>query len=40
MLYTIDCLLLALAEDIDATLVTFDTELLEHGAVEPNELIE
>jgi predicted nucleic acid-binding protein len=40
LLYTIDCLLLALAEDIDATLVTFDAELLEHGAVEPTELIE
>lgn len=35
LLYTIDALLLALAEDLDADLVTFDTELLEHGALEP-----
>jgi predicted nucleic acid-binding protein len=40
LLYTTDCLLLALAEDIDATLVTFDAELLEHGAEPPGELIE
>lgn len=40
LLYTTDCLLLALAKDIDATLVTFDAELLEHGAVAPGELIE
>lgn len=40
LLYTTDCLLLALAEDIGATLATFDAELLEHGAVEPDELIE
>lgn len=40
LLYTLDCVLLALAEDIDATLVTFDSELLENGAVSPTELIE
>ncbi|ATW89316.1 PIN domain-containing protein [Halohasta litchfieldiae] len=40
LLYTLDCVLLALAEDVDATMVTFDGELLEHGAIEPAELIE
>ena len=40
LLYTLDCVLLALAEDIDATLVTFDGELLENGAVSPTELME
>ncbi|WP_136715708.1 type II toxin-antitoxin system VapC family toxin [Halorientalis salina] len=40
LLYTLDCVLLALAEDIDATLVTFDGELLENGAVSPTELRE
>lgn len=39
LLYTLDCILLALAEDVDATLVTFDGELLEHGAVQPTEFI-
>lgn len=39
LLYTLDCVLLALADDIDATLATFDGELLENGAVEPSELI-
>lgn len=38
LLYTLDCVLLALAEDVDATLVTFDGELLENGAVPPTEL--
>ena len=40
VLYTLDCVLLALAEDIDATLVTFDGELLENGAISPTELME
>jgi predicted nucleic acid-binding protein len=40
LLYTLDCVLLALAEDIDATLVTFDGELLENGAISPSELME
>ena len=40
LLYTLDCVLLALADDVDATLVTFDGELLEHGAVQPTELLE
>ena len=40
LLYTLDCVLLALAEDIDATLVTFDAELLDNGAVPPAELLD
>ena len=39
LLYTLDCVLLALAEDLEATLVTFDKELLDNGAVPPSELI-
>ena len=40
LLYTLDCVLLALAEDIDATLVTFDGELLENGAISPTGVME
>lgn len=40
LLYTMDCVLLALADDVDATLVTFDGELLDNGAVEPEQLVE
>ena len=40
LLYTLDCVLLSLADDIDATLTTFDQELLDHGAVRPTELID
>lgn len=39
LLYTLDCVLLALAEDLDATLATFDGELLDNGAVEPSDLV-
>ncbi|MDS0283189.1 PIN domain-containing protein [Haloarcula onubensis] len=39
ILYTLDCVLMALADDIGAELVTFDTELLEHGCVSPAELL-
>lgn len=39
LLYTLDCVLLALADDIDATLTTFDRELLDNGAVAPSELL-
>ena len=35
-----DCVLLALADDVDATLVTFDQELLDHGGAAPSELLE
>jgi predicted nucleic acid-binding protein len=40
LLYTMDCVLLALAEDVDATFVTFDGELLDNGAVSPGELLD
>lgn len=39
LLYTLDCVLIALADDLDATLATFDSELLDNGAVEPSDLI-
>lgn len=39
LLYTVDCVLLSLAEDVDATLVTFDGELLDHGAASPSEFV-
>jgi len=39
LLYTLDCVLLALADDLNATLATFDGELLDNGAVEPSDLI-
>jgi len=39
LLYTLDCVLLALADDLDATLATFDSELLDNGAVEPSDLL-
>lgn len=39
LLYTLDCILLALADDIDATLTTFDRELIANGAVAPGELV-
>ncbi|MFC6725376.1 type II toxin-antitoxin system VapC family toxin [Halobium palmae] len=37
LLYPMDCLILALAEDQEATLVTFDSELVEAGASTPTE---
>jgi predicted nucleic acid-binding protein len=40
LLYTMDCILLSLADDVDATMVTFDGELLDNGAVRPAEIIE
>lgn len=40
LLYTMDCVLLALADDVDATVATFDGELLDHGGVAPEELID
>lgn len=37
LLYPMDALILSAAESADCPLVTFDSELLEHGAVEPAE---
>ena len=39
VLYTLDCLLLALSNDVDATMVSFDADLCQHGAVLPEELL-
>lgn len=39
LLYPVDCMLLSLADDIGASLVTFDTELTDAGAVTPAEAL-
>jgi len=38
LLYPMDALVLAAAEAVEATLVSFDSELIEHGAKHPNEI--
>jgi len=40
LLYPMDALVLAAAEAVDATLVTFDAELREHGSKHPEEIID
>jgi predicted nucleic acid-binding protein len=40
LLYPMDCLVLAAAEDAEAELVTFDAEMLDAGATEPSELLD
>lgn len=40
LLYPMDCLILAAAEDADAELVTFDGEVLENGATLPSEILD
>jgi len=39
LLYPMDALILAAANSINATLVSFDSELREHGAKRPQDLI-
>lgn len=39
LLYPVDCLLLSLADDIGASLVTFDAELTDAGGVTPTEVL-
>jgi predicted nucleic acid-binding protein len=39
LLYPMDALLIAAAEAVDATLITFDSELLEHGAKRPQDVL-
>ena len=39
LLYPMDALILAAADAIDATLVSFDAELVEHGAERPENII-
>ncbi|UPW02385.1 PIN domain-containing protein [Halorussus gelatinilyticus] len=40
LLYPMDCLLLAAAEDADAELVTFDSGVVDAGATPPSELLD
>jgi predicted nucleic acid-binding protein len=40
LLYPMDALILSAADAIDATLVSFDSELVEHGAVHPDEVLQ
>lgn len=39
LLYPLDCLIYTAAEDANAELVTFDTEVLDNGAVSPSEIL-
>ncbi|QLG50609.1 type II toxin-antitoxin system VapC family toxin [Natrinema halophilum] len=39
LLYPMDALILAAADAVDATLVSFDGELREHGAERPQDLV-
>ncbi|QSG01566.1 PIN domain-containing protein [Natranaeroarchaeum sulfidigenes] len=39
LLYPLDALLVAAADAVDATLITFDSELLEHGAKRPQDVL-
>lgn len=39
LLYPMDALVLAAADAIDATLVSFDAELVEHGAERPKDVV-
>lgn len=40
LLYPMDCLILSTAEETDGVLITFDSELLENGAVSPKEFLD
>ena len=40
LLYTLDCVLLALADDVDAAMVSFDGELLDNGAISPSDVLD
>lgn len=39
LLYPMDCIFLSLAEDLDAYPVSFDGELIEHGAMAPTDFL-
>jgi predicted nucleic acid-binding protein len=39
LLYPMDALILAAADAVDAKLVSFDTELVEHGAAHPGDVL-
>ncbi|QLG47874.1 type II toxin-antitoxin system VapC family toxin [Natrinema halophilum] len=40
LLYPMDCIILTTAEETDGVLVTFDSELVENGAVSPEEFLD
>jgi predicted nucleic acid-binding protein len=40
LLYPMDAIVLATADSVECPLVSFDSELRDHGAVEPAELLE
>jgi predicted nucleic acid-binding protein len=40
LLYPIDCVLLATTQELGGTFVTFDAELIENGAVSPEDVLE
>lgn len=40
LLYPMDALVLAAADAIDGTLVSFDSELVEHGAIDPADVLD
>ena len=40
LLYPMDALVLTAADAIDGTLVSFDSELIEHGAIAPDDVLE
>lgn len=40
LLYTMDTVILATAKEVGGPLVTFDGELLENGAISPEEILE
>ncbi|SEQ29050.1 type II toxin-antitoxin system VapC family toxin [Natrinema salaciae] len=40
LLYPMDCVILTTAEETNGVLVTFDSELIENGAVSPEEFLD
>jgi len=40
LLYPLDAIVLAAADSVDCPLVSFDSELLDHGAIEPATLLD
>lgn len=39
LLYPFDCLILTMAKNLKTDLITFDSELKQHGAIEPKEIL-
>lgn len=40
LLYTMDAVVFATAEEVGVPLVTFDSELIENGAISPDEVLD